>query len=78
MAVRMILCFLTIFNFKHYKGELLSLNFQVTYAKNIAKLLQNVEEFGPGTLGNGATLTQMPLLNILVLFMIAPPTSIVD
>ncbi len=48
--------------------------------KNISKLLQDAEKFGLGWLGDGATIKLMPLLNILVLCVSAPPTvvSIVD
>ena len=58
----------------------MNLNFQVTSNKSISKLLQDAEVFGLGWLGDGATIKQMPLLNILVLCVSAPPTvvSIVD
>ncbi len=54
--------------------------FQVEYNKNVAKLLQYVKVFGLRSLGDGATIKQMPLLNILILCGNAPPTvvSIVD
>ncbi len=51
----------------------MSLNFQVMYDKNISKLLEDVEVFGLGWLGDGATIKQMPLLNILVFCENAPP-----
>ncbi len=59
---------------------MLSLNFQVTYDKNISKLLQDADVFGLGWLGDGATIKRMPLLNILVLSGSTPPTvvSIID
>ncbi len=59
---------------------MLSLNFQVTYDKNISKLLQDAEVFVLRWLGDGATIKRMPLLNILVLCGSAPPTvvSIID
>ncbi len=52
----------------------------MTNDKNISKLLQDVEVFGLGWLGDGATIKRMPLLNILVLCGNVPPTvvSIVD
>ncbi len=58
----------------------MSLNFQFTYDKNISKLLQDAEVFGLRWLGDGATIKQMHLLNILVLCRNTPPTvvSIVD
>ncbi len=58
----------------------MSLNLQVTYNKNISKLLQDAEVFGLGWLGDGATIKWMPLLNIFVLCRNIPPTvvSIVD
>ncbi len=46
------------------------------YNKNIAKLLQNAEVFGLGWLGDGATIKQMPLLNIFVLCGIISPTVV--
>ncbi len=58
------------------KGELLSQNIQVSYDKNISKLLQDAEVFGLGLLGDGATIKQMPLLNILVLCGSVPPTVV--
>ncbi len=59
---------------------MLGLNFQVTYDKNISKMLQDAEVFGIGWLGDGATIKRMPFLNILVLCGNAPPivVSIVD
>lgn len=58
----------------------MSLNFQVTYDRNISKLLRDADVFGLGWLGDGATIKRMPLLNILVLCGENPPTvvSIVD
>ncbi len=52
----------------------------MTNDKNISKLLQDAEVFGLGWLGDGATIKQMSLLNILDLCGSAPPTvvSIVD
>ncbi len=52
------------------------LNYQVTDDKNFSKLLQDEEVFGLRWLGDGATIKQMPLLNILVLCSNAPPTVV--
>ncbi len=62
---------------------MLSVNFQVTYDKDISKLLkllQDAEVFGLRWLGDGAMMKRMPLLKILALCGNAPPTkvSIVD
>ncbi len=54
----------------------MSLNFQVTYDKNIVKLIQDVEVIDLGWLGDGATIKQMPLLNIIVLRDNTPPTEV--
>ncbi len=69
-----------IFQIQQNKGELLSSKFQVTYKETISKLLQDAEVFGLGWLGDGATIKQMPFLNILVLSGNTPPTvdSVVD
>ncbi len=58
----------------------MSLNFQVKYDKNLAKLLQDAEMLGLGWLGDGETIKLMTLLNIIVLCANAPPpvVSIVD
>ncbi len=39
----------------------------MAYYKNIANVLQDSEMFGLGWLGDGATIKQTPLINILVM-----------
>ncbi len=57
-------------------GELLSLNFQVTYDKTMSKLLQDSETFGLGWLGSGVTIKQTPLINILIMCINSFPTAV--
>ncbi len=56
------------FTIQHLEGELLSANFQVAFDKSITKLLQDAEVFSLGWFRGGATIKQMPLLNIHVIF----------
>ncbi len=66
------------FNIQYFLGELLSLNFQLTYDKNIIKLNQDTHVFGLGWLDNETSIKQTPLLNVLVLCGIceSPPAVV--
>ncbi len=55
-------------------GELLSLNFQATYEKNVAAILKDAYVFGLSWLGDGTTIKRTPLLNMLVMCGNSPPT----
>ncbi len=43
------------------------MNFNTVYERNKQKILQKAKVFGLGWLGDGATIKQMPLLNMLVM-----------
>ncbi len=48
-------------------GKLLEVNFNTVYERNKQKILRKAKVFGLGWLGDGATIKQMPLLNMLVM-----------
>jgi hypothetical protein len=61
---------------KQVGGELLDLNHAHVYKQNKAKLLKFAKVFGLAFLGDGATIHQMALMNILAMSGIFPPITI--
>jgi hypothetical protein len=61
---------------KNIEGELLNLNYANVYQKNKAKLLKFLKVFGLAFLGDGATIHQMALINILAMSGATPPMTI--
>ena len=57
-------------------GKLLDLNYLDTYVRNKAELLTEVKVFGLAFMGDGATIHQMPLLNILAMSGVTPPITV--
>ncbi len=57
-------------------GELLDLNYANIYQQNKAKLLKFLKEFGLAFLGDGTTIHQMALINILAISYATPPMTI--
>jgi hypothetical protein len=57
-------------------GQLVDLNFITKYFVFKTNLLKSIEVFGLGFLGNGATATRMPLMNILASCTDTPPITI--
>ncbi len=61
---------------KQIGGELLDLNYAYVYEQNKANLLKFAKVFGLAFLGNGATIHQMVLMNILAMSGAFPPMMI--
>ncbi len=55
-------------------GKLLHLNFQAAYENNLAAILKDANVFGLSWLGNGATIKQTSLMNMLVMCGNSPQT----
>ena len=49
-------------------GPLLDLNFKMTYERNKEELLKEAGTFGLAFMGDGATIHQMPLMNVLAIW----------
>ncbi len=61
---------------KQIGGGLLDLNYANVYEQNKAKLLKSAKVFGLAFLGNGPTIHQMTLMNILAMSGAFPPMKI--
>jgi hypothetical protein len=61
---------------KKIGGELLDLNYANIYQQNKEELLKFAKVFGLAFLGDGATIHQMPLMNILAISGATPPMMI--
>ncbi len=63
-------------NRKKVGGELLDINYENTYSLNKAELIKEAKVFGFAWMGNGATIHNMPLMNILALNGTTAPMTI--
>ncbi len=63
-------------HWKKIGGELLDLNYANIYQQNKEELLKFAQVFGFAFLDDGATIHQMPLMNILAMFGATPPMTI--
>jgi hypothetical protein len=63
-------------NQKQIGGDLLDLNYANVYKRNKANLLKFAKVFGLAFLGDGATIHQMALMNILAMSGTCPPMTI--
>jgi hypothetical protein len=57
-------------------GPLLDLNFKMTYEHNKEELLKETGTFGLAFMGDGATIHQMPLMNVLAMSGTSPPVTV--
>jgi hypothetical protein len=61
---------------KKVGGELLDINYEVTYSLNKAELIKEAKVFGFAWMGNGATIHKMPLMNIFALNGTTAPMTV--
>ena len=59
-------------------GTLLDRNFKMTYERNKEELLKEAGEFGLAFMGDGATIHQMPLMNVLAMSGTSSPMTVGD
>jgi hypothetical protein len=59
-------------------GALLDLNFKMTYERNKEELLKEAGTFGLAFMGDGATIHQMPLMNVLAMSGTSSPMTVGD
>jgi hypothetical protein len=63
-------------NAKKIGGALLDLNFKITYKCNKEELLKEAGVFGLAFMGDGATIAQMPLMNVLAMSGTSSPVTV--
>ena len=63
-------------NRKKIGGDLLNLNYKNTFSKNKTAIMSQALQFGMVWLGDGATIHKMPLINVICMTGVCPPTVI--